>query len=72
MNIYDKIAKNIKYYRKLKGLTQSELADLTGYSYGHIRRIEAPNVKKTFTIETVYIISIALNIDITCLFDEPK
>ena len=73
MNIYQKVAKNIKYYRKLKDLTQDNLAKLTGYSPEYIRRIESPNVKKKgFTIETVHVISIALGIDITDLFDEPK
>ena len=46
MNIYQKVAKNIKYYRKLKGLTQDNVAELTGYSPEYIRRIESPNVKK--------------------------
>lgn len=73
MNIYQKVAKNIKYYRKLKGLTQDNVAELTGYSPEYIRRIESPNVKKkSFTIEAVYIISLALNVDIADLFDEPK
>lgn len=39
MNIYEQTAKNIKYYRKLKGLTQDEVAKLTGYSPEYIRRI---------------------------------
>ena len=73
MNIYEKTAKNIKYYRKLKGLTQEELAELTGYSPEYIRRIEAPNSKKRgFTLGTVYVISIALGVDIADIFSEPK
>lgn len=70
MNIYQKVAKNIKYYRKLKGLTQDDVAELTGYSPEYVRRIESPNgKKKSFTIEAVYIISIALGVDIADLFD---
>lgn len=73
MNIYQKVAKNIKYYRKLKGLTQDDVAELTGYSPEYVRRIESPNgKKKSFTIEAVYVISIALGVDIADLFDEPK
>lgn len=73
MNIYQKVAKNIKYYRKLKGLTQDDVAELTGYSPEYVRRIESPNgKKKSFTIEAVYVISIALGVDIVDLFDEPK
>lgn len=72
MNIYQKVARNIKYYRNLKGLTQNDVAELTGYSPEYIRRIESPNGKKGFTIEAVYIISLALDVDIAYLFDEPK
>lgn len=73
MNIYQKVAKNIKYYRKLKGLTQDDVVELTGYSPEYVRRIESPNgKKKSFTIEAVYVISIALGVDIVDLFDEPK
>lgn len=63
--IYEQIAKNIKYYRKLKGLTQDEVAELTGYSPEYIRRIEPPNgKKKSFTLEAVYVISLALGVPI--------
>ena len=73
MNIYQKVAKNIKYYRKLKGLTQDDVAESTGYSPEYIRRIESSKGKKKgFTIEAVYIISLALDVDIAYLFDEPK
>ena len=32
----------ISYYRRLKGLTQTQLADLVGLSRTHISNIEAP------------------------------
>ena len=43
---YEQTAKNIKYYRKLKGLTQDEVSKLTEYSTEDIKRIESPNEKK--------------------------
>lgn len=61
-NIYQLVSKNIKKYRKLKGMTQNELARKCGYSYAYIRRIEAPNCSKDFSLQTIYNISIALNI----------
>ena len=71
MNIYEKTAKNIKYYRKLKGLTQDEVAELTGYSPEYITRIESPNgKKKSFTLEAVYVISLALEVPIEELFND--
>lgn len=72
MNIYKKVAFNIKHYRKLRKISQEELAELTGYTPEYIRRIESPSYSKGFTIEAVYQISIALEIDIKLLFEEPK
>ena len=71
-DIYDVVAANIKKCRKDAGLTQVQVAELTGYSHEFIRRIEAPNCKKNFTIESVYIISKALDIHISELFKTKK
>lgn len=71
-NIYKRVARNIKKYRKEKGMTQEKLAEETGYSYVNIRRIEAPNCRKNFSIETIYVISKALDIPIYRLFEEEK
>lgn len=71
-NIYKRVARNIKKYRKEKGMTQEKLAELTGYSFVNIRRIEAPNCRKNFSIETIYVISKALDIPIYRLFEEEK
>lgn len=69
-NVYELIAKNIKYYRKEKKLTQAQLAEKTGYSHEFIRRIEAPNSKKNFSIDAVSNIANALNINIEILFEK--
>ena len=71
-NIYEVVASNIKKYRKAAGLTQEQLAELTGYSHEYIRRVEAPKCKKSFTIESVYIISKALGVHISVLFEIKK
>ncbi len=67
-DIYDIIASNIKKNRKKANLTQAQLADLTEYSHEFIRRIEAPNVKKYFSIYTLVQIAKALNIKMADLF----
>lgn len=59
---YDIIAANIKVYRKQAKITQAELADRTNYSHEFIRRIEAPNSKKYFSLDTIVQIAKALNI----------
>ena len=67
-NIYDVVASNIKMHRMAAGITQQELADRTGYYNEYIRRIESPNRRGGFTIESVYIISKALGVHISELF----
>ena len=69
-DIYDVIAKNIKFYRKNKNMTQAELAEKTEYSHEFIRRIEAPNSKKNFSIDAVSNIANALDINIELLFEK--
>lgn len=69
-DVYELIAKNIKYYRKEKNMTQAELAEKTEYSHEFIRRIEAPNSKKNFSLEAVSNIAAALDIDLELLFSK--
>ena len=67
-DIYEVVAKNIKYYRKSRKITQAELAERTEYSHEFIRRIEAPNSKKNFSLDAVSNIADDLDIDIELLF----
>lgn len=39
----------ISYYRKLKGLTQAQLAGIIGLSRTHISNIEAPKIKTSLS-----------------------
>ena len=61
-DIYEIIAANIKVYRKKAKITQAELADRANYSHEFIRRIEAPNSKKYFSIDTLAQIAKGLDI----------
>lgn len=72
MDIYEQIAFNIKKYRKEAGLTQAELAEKVNVSHEFIRRIESEKGRKTFSVDTIYKISIALNIDVGKLFEINK
>ena len=67
-DIYEVVARNIKRYRKYRGITQEDLDEKTEYSHEFIRRIEAPNSKKNFSLDTVSNIADALDIDIELLF----
>jgi len=69
-DVYEIIAKNIRAERKRQKLTQAKLAEKSGYSHEFIRRIEAKNTKKYFSIDTVSNIADALCIDLKQLFDK--
>lgn len=62
VDIYVEISKNIKKIRNELHFTQRNIADLTGYSYEFIRKIEAKNCPNYFSIGTIYEISLAMGI----------
>ena len=62
----------IAYYRKLRGLTQEQLAEAIGRSVSFVSQIEAnnsPNVKGV-SLETLFLISEKLNIPASKLFED--
>ena len=67
---YDVIRFNIKKYRKEKGITQAELAELSDLSVDYIRKIESFKRRKSFSIAALTRIAVALDIDITSFFKE--
>lgn len=67
--VYDIVSKNIKKQRKLKGLTQEQLARKMAYSTQFISNIESKN-HQTFSLGTLWRIALVLDIDIKVLFDE--
>ena len=67
-NIYEIIRKNIKKYRIEQNMTQADLAEKANLSHDYIRQIESEKVSNTFSIQTLYDISKALNIDAGLLF----
>lgn len=52
----------IAYYRKLKGLTQEQLAELVNKNLAFIGAVEAPNVARTISLDTLFDIAEALDI----------
>ena len=54
---------NISYYRKRKGITQEKLAEMIVISRSHLSAIEAPNIIKAFSIELLFNIANALEIE---------
>ena len=70
-DIYNTIRQNIKRYRKEKGITSAELAEMTGLSHDFVRQLQS-NSKKTynFSVETFYKISVALDVSMDKLTEK--
>jgi len=64
---YVQIGLNILYYRKERGITQMQLAEMTSYSRNHIQQIET--ARATPSVGALLDIAAALNIPVTKLFE---
>lgn len=59
---YRQIGLKIAYYRKLRGLTQEELAERVGLTPAFIGHIEAPNIQKALSLDALFDIATALEV----------
>ena len=53
----------ISTLRKVRGISQEELAERVGISRGYLSRIEAPGIAHSFSLEVFFDIADALEID---------
>lgn len=53
----------IAYYRKRKGLTQEQLAEKIGVSRQHMGAIEAPNMIRAVSLDTLFNIAAVLEME---------
>ncbi|MBP3920578.1 MAG: helix-turn-helix transcriptional regulator [Bacilli bacterium] len=60
--IYNVIGKNVKKYRKLKKITQAELAEKIDYSFSFISGLESKKYQ-TFSLGALWRISLILGVD---------
>ena len=59
---YRQIGLKIAYYRKLRGLTQEQLAERRELSPAFIGHVEAPNINKAVSLDTLFDIAVALDV----------
>lgn len=69
INEFRLLGLTIAYYRKLRGLTQAELAEATNLSRTHISNIEAPNGKTSISLNKLFDIADVLEVLVKDLFD---
>ena len=68
-NQYRQLGLTIAYYRKLRGLTQMQLAECVDLIRTHISNLEAPNMPTSISLDKLFDISETLEIPISKLFE---
>lgn len=66
---YRRVGLNIALQRKLKNISQIELAEKVGISRTHISNIEAPNMDTNISLEVIFNISDVLEIPVSAIFN---
>ena len=69
---YKELGLKIAYYRKEANLTQEQLAEKIGKNAAFIGHVEAPNINKAISLDTLFDISEALNIPTYAFFIDFK
>ncbi len=59
---YRSLGLKISYYRKLKGLTQEQLAEKIDKDTSFLGSVEAPNINRTVSLDTLFDIAKALDV----------
>ena len=59
---YIKLGLKISYYRRLNGLTQEQLAEKIGKDISYLGQIEAPNIAKAISLDTLFDIAKGLGV----------
>ena len=69
---YRQIGLKIAYYRKLRGLTQEDLAEQVELTPAFIGHLEAPNINKALSLDALFDIASVLDVPAYkfFLFDE--
>lgn len=59
---YRQIGLKIAYYRKLRGLTQEDLAEQVDLTPAFIGHLEAPNINKALSLDALFDIAAVLDV----------
>ena len=69
MNQLRMLGLTIAYYRKARGMTQSQLAEAVHISRTHMSNIEAPNSRTSISLNRLFDIAEALDVPVKDLLD---
>lgn len=59
---YRQLGLKIAYYRKLRGYTQEQLAEMIDKAPAFIGHVEAPNISKAISLDTLFDIAAVLKV----------
>ena len=59
----ENLAYAIGYYRKKKGYSQEQLAEILGISRQHLASVEAPGMSHGLSLELLFKIAVALDVE---------
>lgn len=65
---YLQLGLKIAYYRKLRGFTQEQLAEAIDRTPAFIGHVEAPNISKAVSLDTLFDIARVLNVAVYKFF----
>lgn len=65
---YLQLGLKIAYYRKLRGLTQEQLAERIERTPAFIGHVEAPNISKAVSLDTLFDIASVLEVPVYKFF----
>lgn len=66
---YKEVSLKIAYYRKKKGYTQTQLAEMVGISSNYLSLIERGNKGQSYSMETLFKIAEALDVNANDLLE---
>lgn len=66
---YKEVGLKIAYYRKKKGYTQTQLAEMVGISSNYLSLIERGNKVQSYSMETLFKIAEALEVNANDLLE---
>ena len=59
----NRLAENIRVFRKERGLTQEQLAERVGISRQHLGAIEAPNLCRPISLDLLFNLAAELEVE---------
>ena len=65
---YMQLGLKIAYYRKLRGITQEQLAEKINRTPAFIGHVEAPNINKAVSLDTLFDIARVLDVPVYKFF----